>query len=295
MSFAGDIKTELCKIKPSGCCAAAELYGIFLFSRNFSENTEFFVCDRIEIAERVLAIIKQLYGFLPKLTENDNSFSLSADYIGVGRIFADFLSVNYITDIFVCEKCFQSFVRGAFLSGGTATDPKRSFHAEIKTKNETAAISTQAIFEAQGFNAHLSKRQNYHLVYFKGGESVSDFLTLIGATKKALEVIDAAMLREMRNRVNRGKNCETANITKTVNAAVRQNKAIKQLESTGRLSMLSEELQAAAKLRFSNPELSLGELSRLCGISRSGLNHRLNRLVAIAEDDLKIKNNKKTE
>lgn len=289
MSFSSELKSELCKIKPVGCCAAAEMYGIFLFSKKFTENTVFFSCDNSNVADRCQALISEVYGFEPKLCKKDGCSELSTDYIGVGRIFADFLSVEYITDVFSCEKCFPAFLRGAFLSAGTVTDPQKSFHAEIKTVNEGSAISVDSILKAQGFNSHLSKRGENHLVYFKGSEAIADFLTLIGGTKKALEIIDEAVIRDLRNKVNRGKNCETANITKTVNAAVRQNTAIKKLRDSGRLSMLPEQLRNAAEIRFNNPEMSLSELARLCSVSRSGLNHRLNKLVEIAEEETKGK------
>ncbi len=285
MSFSAEVKTEICRIKPTGCCRYAELYGILLFSRNFNNDDMFFHTDRSDIAERCASLVFSVYNFKPTVFEHKGGYGLKANIINVGKLVADFITVEYITDIFGCEECFHSFLRGAFLSGGTVTDPLKDFHLELKTSNEAVAISVQSLFVSQGFNAHLSKRRNYHIVYFKGNESVSDVLALLGSSKKALEVIDAGMLKEMRNRVNRAKNCETANIGKTVNAMIRQVDAIKKLQHSGRLSNLSDELQFAAKIRIENPDMSLTELSKLCGISRSGLNHRLNRLIELSEEE----------
>ena len=284
MSFSAEVKTEICRLKPVKCCAYAELYGILLFSRNFKNEDAFFFTDRNDIAERCCSLISSIYKFKPSLTLTKGVYVLKTNIINVGKLYADFIMVEYITDTFGCEGCFSAFLRGAFLSAGTVTDPLKDFHLEFKTLNEAVGISVHSLLKSQGFNAHLSKRRNYHIVYFKGNESVSDLLALIGASKKALEVIDAGMLKEMRNKVNRAKNCETANIGKTVNAMIRQVDAINKLKSDGRLNNLTEELQFAAKIRLENPDMSLTELSKICGISRSGLNHRLNRLIELSEE-----------
>ncbi len=284
MSFSGELKTELCKIKISGCCEYAELYGMFLLSRNFSNEDIFFSSDMKEISDKAARLVKSLYGFNPERIIYKGNYALKGNIINVGKIYADFITVQYVTDVIVCEKCFDSFMRGAFLTGGTITDPNKSFHAEIKTKFETVALSLEALFATKQLKSGLSKRGDYFVVYFKGNEKVSDFLALLGDSKKALEVIDVAMLNDMRNRVNRIKNCETANIGKTVNAAVKQNRAINKLMKTGAFENLSEELKQVALLRNQNPEMSLNELTKLCDLSRSGLNHRLNKIIEIAEN-----------
>ena len=284
MSFSADIKTELLKVKAQSCCAFSELYGLFLFSKVFTNSDIFFSTDREDIAKKAKELIKTVYNITPTLQLNDGRYNLSADIINVGKIYLDVISQEYITDAFVCEGCFSAFVRGAYLSAGTATDPTKDFHIEVKTKQETVAISLNSIFTSLGFNVHVSKRGNYHLVYAKGSENVSDIITLMGAQKKALQVIDCAMEREMRNKVNRIKNCETANIDKTIEAVIKQTTAIKKLKKSGKLSMLSDELKQVAELRLQNPEMSLSELSKLCGISRSGLNHRFKKLIELSNE-----------
>ncbi len=284
MSFSAELKTELCKIKISGCCEYAELYGMFLLSRNFSNDDIFFYSDIKEITDKAERLIRSIYGFRPERIMHKGNFALKGDIINVGKIYADFITIQYITDVISCESCFDSFMRGAFLTGGTITDPNKSFHAEIKTKFETVAISLEALFATKQLKAGISKRGDYFVVYFKGNERVSDFLALLGDSKKALEVIDVAMTNYMRNKVNRIKNCETANIGKTVNAAVRQNRAITLLIKRGAFENLSEELKEVALLRKENPEMSLNELTKLCGLSRSGLNHRLNKIIEIADN-----------
>ena len=285
MSFSAEVKTEICKIRPTDCCIYAELYGILLFSRNFQNDDMFFYTERNDVAERCSTLISSIYRFKPAIFEHKGGYGLKSDIISVGNLYADFVTTEYITDAFECDSCFASFLRGAFLSAGTVTDPLKNFHAEVKTANEAVGISVHSLLVTLGLNAHLSKRRGYHVIYFKGNESVSDFLALIGASKKALEVIDAGLIKEMRNRVNRAKNCETANIGKTVNAMLRQVNAINKLIASGRLTTLSEELQFAAKLRIENPDMSLSDLSKLCGISRSGLNHRLSKLIELSEDE----------
>lgn len=284
MSFSSDVKNELCRIKPNDCCSYAQLYGMLLFCKNFSNNDIFFSADRKEISNRLLSIIKQIYGFSPKIILKSGRFALTSDIINVATVYTDIIEKEYITDAFYCDDCLANFTRGAFLVSGTITDPEKSFHAEIKTSREEVAISLQSVLINSGLNARLSKRREQYVVYFKGSEKVSDFLTFIGAYKKSLEVIEASMVNELRNKVNRAKNCETGNIGKTVNAAVKQKEAIIVLQKCGKYSSLSDELKSAAELRLNNPDMSLNELSSLSGISKSGLNHRLNRLIELAKE-----------
>lgn len=284
MSFSSDVKNELCKIKPVECCGYAQLYGMLLFCKNFSNNDIFFSSDKKETANRLSAIIKQVYGFNPKVIDKSGKFALTSDIIHVATLYTDIIEKEYITDTFYCDDCLAGFTRGAFLVAGTITDPEKSFHAEIKTAREEVAISLQSVLANVGLNARLSKRKEQYVVYFKGSEKVSDFLTFIGAYKKSLEVIESSIVNELRNKVNRAKNCETGNIGKTVNAAVKQKEAIVALQNCGKYSSLSEELKSAAELRVNNPDMSLNELSLLSGISKSGLNHRLNRLIELAKE-----------
>ena len=284
MSFSADVKTELTRVKAQGCCAFSELYGLFLFSKNFSNSDTLFSSDREDITKKAKQLIKTVYNVTPTMSILNGRYALSLDIINAGEIYLDVISQEYITDAFVCEGCFSAFVRGAYLASGTATDPNKDFHIEFKTIKESVAISLNSIFSSLGFNTHVSKRGNSHLVYAKGSENVSDIITLMGAQKKSLEVIDCAMEREMRNKVNRIKNCETANIDKTIEAVIKQTTAIKNLKKSGKLTHLSDELKQAAQLRLENPEMSLSELSKLCGVSRSGLNHRFKKLIELSNE-----------
>lgn len=282
MPFSSELKSELSKIKAHGCCAFSEIYGIFLLSSNFNNDNKFFSTDRADLADRVSSLLSAVYGNKFKRLYEKGRYCFYSDIITVGNIFVDVTSPQYLTDPFSCENCFPSFLRGAYLSSGTASDPQKDFHIEVKSTDETVAVSIEAILNASGLTAHLSKRGKYFVVYSKGSENVSDFLTLIGAQKSALKVIDSALEREMRNKINRIHNCDIANMDKTINASVRQVAAIKKLKETGRLDNLSEELKTAAEARMNNPDMPLSQLSSICGISRSGLNHRLKRLVEIS-------------
>lgn len=284
MSFSSDVKNELCKIKPSSCCEFSQLYGMLLFCKYFDNNDIFFSTDNKEISQKASQLIKCVYSINPETLVKSGRYVLSADIIDVATIYTDIVAIEYITDAFTCESCLSAFVRGAFLVAGTVTDPEKNFHAEIKTLREEVAISLQSVLSTSGLNARLSKRKEHYIVYFKGSESVSDFLTFIGVYKKSLEVIDVALVKELRNKVNRAKNCETANIGKTVDAAIKQREAINILQKCGKFSSLSDELKFAANLRIDNPEMSLTELTRVCGISKSGLNHRFNKLIALAKE-----------
>ena len=183
------------------------------------------------------------------------------------------------------ECCKVSFLRGAFLACGIVSDPNKEYHAEFPIKNATLTNEFYEILCEMGLKPKKSSRGQTHIIYFKESENIEDLLTTIQATNHTLELAGIKVYKDMRNHYNRLSNCEVANISKTVNAAVAQNQAIAKIKQEGAFESLSEELRFAAELRQKNPEATLKELVELSGntITKSGLNHRLSRLVTIAK------------
>lgn len=183
------------------------------------------------------------------------------------------------------ECCRRAFIRGAFLAGGFVSDPNASYHLEIVTRSEARSRELQGLLEGFGLSARVTERKNQSLVYVKDAESISDFLSLVGASRSRLEWENVRILRGIQGQVNRQVNCETANLSKTVNAGVKQIEAIRRIEREQGLEALPENLQEIARLRLENPELSLPELGALMEppLGKSGVNHRLRRLMEIAE------------
>lgn len=185
-----------------------------------------------------------------------------------------------------CEGCRTAFLCGAFLATGTVNDPHRSIHLEFLLRATASMPILQGALTDCGYPPHITQRANGIGLYYKDGASVEDLLTLCGAGRMAMELMNVRFERQLRGEENRATNCTTRNISKTVSAAVRQLEAIHALRRSGRLDQLPDGVRQTAALREQNPEASLEELRLLHEppITRSGLNHRLERLLREAEE-----------
>ena len=184
---------------------------------------------------------------------------------------------------FRCEECRAFFLRGLFLAGGTVNDPHKPVHLEFSVP-EAAAPSVSAFFSMIGYPARTVARGRNVGFYFKESASVEDLLALMGAHRVIFDVINTRIEREIRNHENRVNNCDTRNLERTVSASARQMDAIERLHATGKLDNLPEELRETARLRYENPDASLDALAELHNppITKSGLNHRLRRIIEAA-------------
>lgn len=182
--------------------------------------------------------------------------------------------------------CRAAFLRGLFISCGSVVDPSREYHLELKFPDRGQADLIRNLYAEYGFPFHQTKRKGQEILYLKESEHIEDLLTYMGAVKSAMSMMDVKIVKEVRNNVNRITNCETANIQKTVAASVRQVQDIELILKEKGLGYLSDDLQKTAEARLQYPELSLGELCGVlnCGLSKSGLNHRLKKLSSIAEE-----------
>ena len=181
------------------------------------------------------------------------------------------------------ECCRASFVRGAFLAGGSVTDPAKSYHLELATTHASVSRELCSVLLELGFEPGQAMRGANYVTYMKQSEAIADFLTAVGAPVAALDVMSAKVERDMRNEINRKVNCDTANADKTVAAAQEQLAAIRAVEQEYGLDGLPEGLQQAALLRIANPEASLADLAMLSSpaVTKSCLSHRLKRLVEL--------------
>lgn len=297
MSFTTDIKAELCKIEASTCCKIAECYGILLFGRAFSVHNMVVSTECEDVVTRLSFLLGRCYGVQPNISVGGNSRDyFTATLQNKSKIKEIYNSFGYFGfkegDLlikphnFEDDCCKSAFLRGVFLSCGTVTDPNKGYRAEFPISDQSLAKELYFLTLEMGLSPHLSARGNNLVVYFTGNEDVSDLLTFIGAGAYTLKIADISVYKDMRNRLNRITNCETANITKTVNAAVNQCMAIKKLKTHREFAKLSEELQKVAELRLKYDQASLQELVDLYDgkITKSGLNHRLKRLVTLAEN-----------
>lgn len=181
--------------------------------------------------------------------------------------------------------CKRAFIRGAFLAAGSMSNPEKSYHIEIVCAAEKKAEQLKSIINSFGLDAKVIVRKRVYVVYLKEGSQIVDLLNIMGAPVALMEMENIRILKEMRNSVNRKVNCETANINKTVSAAVKQMEDIRYIQETIGLKKLPEELQEIAELRLEYPNETLKELGELLSvpIGKSGVNHRLRRLGKIVE------------
>lgn len=295
MSFCGDVKNELAALRPLSCCKPSLTYGFMLFGRSFSFDGISIQTENENVARCYSDCIFSLYGIRAEITcggtvrptykaeivsASDRLKILAAYDFGVGDKIIK-------TDIFRKECCFNSFLRGAFLACGNINDPQKEYRAEFNIKNDQAADELRELMLSDaGINMRKVAKKSGFTLYTKKSTCVEDLLTRIGAGKQTLDIIETKIIKEVKNNINRVGNCDSANIAKTVEASIRQRTAIEYLEKADRLYSLPQELLEAALLRRDNPNATLKELCRLSddGLTVSGLNHRLSKIISLYEE-----------
>ncbi|MEG2018157.1 MAG: DNA-binding protein WhiA, partial [Clostridium sp.] len=200
----------------------------------------------------------------------------------------DYFNINYglPTEILKDEDCKRAYIRGAFLGGGSISNPEKTYHLEFVTHDEEYANALSKLINSYKLNSKVIQRKNSFVIYVKEGEQIVDLLNIIGAHNALLELENIRIMKEMRNNVNRIVNCETANLSKTVNAAVRQVESINLIQSEIGLDRLPKNLKEVARLRLEYPDESLKELGAMLNppVGKSGINHRLRRIEKIADE-----------
>ena len=181
------------------------------------------------------------------------------------------------------ECCRRSYLRGAFLAGGSVIDPLKRYHLELVTSHAGVSRQTRALLQEMGFNPRVTARAGHQVVYFKQSEAAEDFFTTIGASGAAMELMSAKVEKEMRNAINRQINCDSANADKTVSAAQTQLDRIRVIEREIGLENLPPDLSEVALLRIANPAASLSDLALLSDppVTKSCINHRMRKLMAL--------------
>ena len=299
MSYAYDVKAELCKAPLSrGCCAVAEGCGVLLYASAFSAAEVRIVTENDEFIARLPKLFQRAFGIkfdeLPesgksgkrvlRITREDK---LDAIWHALGYDRRAHFALHLNFALLEEECCRASFLRGAFLSGGSVTDPQKRYHLELATSHVQAGREVEALLRDMGFEPKNVMRQGSFVTYFKSSEHIADLLTLIGAPGRALEIVSAKIEKEMRNTVNRRVNCDAANLDKTVMAAYEQVEAFTRLTESGAINELPVKLQEVAVARLLQPELTLSELAATFDppLTKSCLNHRIRKLMKIAKEE----------
>ena len=298
VSFSAGAKAEICKNVPQKhCCALAECFGILLFCNQFGADGIRIITESREFALNLPKLFKKAFGIsfdqFPSLEApgklnfqitDPEKLAVILEAYGFDR---ETLALHINLPVVEEECCKASFLRGAFLAGGSVTDPVKGYHIELTTTHQSVAREGYTlIFEVLGFSPKSAKRGGGQVLYLKQSDLISDFLTYLGAPIAAMGIIEARLEKELNNRVNRRCNCDDANTSKVVEAAQEQLAAIKTLRSSGLYEHLPAKLQQAARAREENPELSLTELAAMMEppITKPAMNHRLKKLVAMAQE-----------
>ena len=299
VSFSGNAKAEICRNFPQKrCCALAECFGILLFCNSFSAEGIRIVTESREFALILPRLFKKAFGVSFDLApaaeqEGKQVFQISeqekilAVMNGFGFHPKDTLSLHINLPVVEDECCKGAFLRGAFLAGGSVTDPIKGYHLEVATTHLSVAREAFALMEdILSFYPKLASRGGGQVLYLKQSDLISDFLTFLGAPVAAMGIMEARLEKELNNKVNRRCNCDDANTSKVVEAAQEHLAAIRILRERGILSSLPAKLKQAAEAREENPEASLVELAAMMQppITKPAMNHRLKKLVEMAKE-----------
>lgn len=293
MSFGGEVKNELCRASLARkCCAQAEAYGVLLYCNTFCGSEARIVTEHEGFARRLPTLFKKAFRLsFDRLPEGEGKrvFALQApDKLRtIHQTFgtdpeALALHINFAVLEEPC--CRLAFLRGAFLAGGSVTDPRKGYHLELATSHRSVSREMLALMSEVDFAPKDAVRKGNSVIYFKQSEAIEDFLTAVGAPLAAMDVMTAKLEKDLRGSVNRRVNCDAANLDKVVEAAQSQLEAIRRLEKSGRLEKLPDKLKETARLRAGHPEDTLAQLAQLCDppVTKSALNHRLRKLVELA-------------
>ena len=295
-SFAGKVKNELCRVPVQRlCCARAEAYGVLLYGNTFSPTEVRLITESADFAARLPRLFQRAFGLkfdrLPEEERGKLIFGIT-DRSKLDRIINQLgydprqnlvLHVNF--GLLEDECCRTAFLRGAFLAGGSVTDPEKRYHLELDTGHAQASREVATLLTEMGFLPHSVRRGGSSVIYFKQSEHIEDLLTTIGAPAAAMDIMTAKVDKEIRNGANRAMNCDMANVNKTIDAALEQKNAIHRLQENGRLERLPEKLRQTALLRLQYPEMSLSQLAEKCDppVTKSCMNHRMRKLLEEAK------------
>jgi len=243
------------------------------------------------IVDMFLSAFKTSFDIMPDEEESGKQAYIISDPGKISRIFEIYgfskeslLAHHVNLSVLESECCIKSFIRGAFLTGGAVTDPAKSYHLELVTDHFNVSRQTYSLLLEMGFTPKETARSGNYIIYFKQSTAIEDFLTFIGAPIHAMELMSAKIEKDVRNTVNRKVNCDTANVTKTVDAAAAQIEIIERIKAAGLFEALPDKLKQAAELRVENPELSIMELAEASSppVTKSCMNHRMRKLAEIS-------------
>lgn len=296
MSFSSQVKNELVKFEyENNCCKKSLLYGMALFAKMFSFRGIIYQTENESTILLFQKLLKELCNVDTEIIvspsgktftidiDNQNVASKVMNYFGHGEHETS-LKIN--ASNFNCQTCQNAFFAGVFLSCGSVSSPEKNYHLEFTVAYLNLSKSFVTHLQEMELYPKVTNRKGYNIIYFKESEAIEDCLYLMGASSSMFEMMNVKIVKEIRNSANRKANCETANIEKMVNAASPQIEAIFKIRDKKGLDFLTDTLREMAEIRLENPDSSLQELAQMFNppLSKSGVNHRLKRIVDIAKE-----------
>ena len=299
LSFSAKAKAEICKTIPSKrCCALAEAFGILLFCNSFGAGGIRIITESRDFADMLPKLFKKAFDLefdiLPdrdahgkllfQITDMEKLELIMDEY---GFSLEETLSLHINLPVVEDDCCKAALLKGAFLAGGSVTDPEKGYHMELTTTHHSVAREGFVLMhEVLGCDPKIAARGGGQVLYLKQNDMISDFLAYLGAHVASMAIIEAKLEKELNNKVNRRCNCDDANLSKVVEAAQEQLSVIRILKERGILSKLPQKLQQAAVAREKNPEASLTELAAMMEppISKAAMNHRMKQLVCYTQE-----------
>lgn len=299
VSFSSAAKAEVCRILPQKhCCALAECFGILLYCNSFQADGIKIITESREFAYILPKLFKKAFNLdfdsYPSLEApgklvfqiwEEEKITQIMESFGFG--IQDTLALHVNLPVVEEDCCKASFLRGAFLAGGSVTDPGKGYHMEMATTHQSVARETGVLMrEGMDIAPKLAARGGGQVLYLKQSELISDCLTYLGAPVAAMGIMEARLEKELNNKVNRRCNCDDANTSKVVEAAQEQLGAIRILKEAGLLENLPDKIKQAAVAREENPSASLSELAAMMDppITKPAMNNRMKKLVQLAKE-----------
>lgn len=312
MSFSSDVKNEISHLPiENDCCALSELASLIRMSGSIKISGHhnlsiIFSTENAAIARRIFSVLKGIYNVdvevsvrKNKQLKKNNNYLVAVNnskvvtdiLIDTGFIDTEEYNIfkpNYGIPKNIAEKrcCKRSYIRGAFLGGGSMSNPEKTYHLEFVNTEYLHAKDLQKLINSFGLNSKIIKRKEAFIVYLKEAEKISDILNIIGAHQALLKFEEIRVLKDVRNNINRIVNCETANLEKTVEASMRQVEAINIIKEKKGLNYLPEQLREIAEIRLAHPDATLKEIGEKLNppIGKSGVNHRFKKIQEIADE-----------
>ncbi|WP_108671584.1 DNA-binding protein WhiA [Peribacillus acanthi] len=305
MSFASEMKKELTTLEVKDCCTKAELASMIRMNGSLSFSNRKLIIDvqteNAAIARRIYTLLKRNYEvsvellvrkkmklkknniYIVRLAEKAQELLMDLKILGEG-----FTIIHDISEEIIHKKCCKrSYLRGAFLAGGSINNPETSsYHFEIFSLYKEHNDALCELMNTFDLKSKTLERKKGFITYLKEAEKIAEFLRIVGAHNSLMRFEDVRIVRDMRNSVNRLVNCETANLNKTIGASLRQVENIRYIDKTVGLGILPDKLREIAELRVQYQDVTLKELGEMVSggtVSKSGINHRLRKIDEIAE------------